>query len=171
MTPETVKALIKRITYKSGWNLVLHVYDRCFDLQWTFTEREAHDPFVTNFQFGRRWSLPWHCCESEVLHTALLAAITAEEHECREHFMLDGRAVFGPHHRVEALLALADAVETRTTKPITPAPPPTHQRICCMCEGKCDRCGTPIKLGDPVGVCKCGSCKNLDRLKEVLHGV
>lgn len=69
MTPEIVKALIARITYKPGWSLSLRTGALNFD----------------------RWMLPWTCCESEVLHTALLAAITAEEHECREHFMLDGK--------------------------------------------------------------------------------
>ena len=100
-------------SYKPGWSLSLRTGALHFDLQWTFFTKEPGNPFGETVQYGRRWMLPWTCCESEVLHTALLAAITAEEHECREHFKLDGRSIFGPHHSVEALLALADAVETR----------------------------------------------------------
>jgi len=45
---------------------------------------------------------------------------TAEEHEARERFTLDGKSIFGPHHSIEALLALADEVETRTPQEAAP---------------------------------------------------
>lgn len=106
LTKQSVEALIERITYRD-WRFIVHAYDASFSLQIVFTDETG----VT--QASRRWSLPWHACASEVLHTAMLAVITAEEHEARERFMLDGRAVFGPHHSIDALIAMADEVETR----------------------------------------------------------
>lgn len=114
LTKETVEALIGRITYRD-WHIVVRAYPNHFDLQVVFA-----DPDTGMTQTGRRWTLPWHACASEVVHTALLAVLTAEEHEARERFLLDGRAVFGPHHSIEALLAVADDVETREAQEAAP---------------------------------------------------
>lgn len=122
VTPEMVNALIERITYKPFWTLTMFAHKDHFDLQWTFIAKDPGNISTERIQYGRRWSLPWHCCYSEVLHTALLAVITAEEHECREHFKLDHKAIFGPHHRIEALLALADNVESRLPVELYPLP-------------------------------------------------
>ena len=43
----------------------------------------------------------------EGVQTALLAVLTAVEHEARERFTYKGQAVFGPHFDVEALAQLA----------------------------------------------------------------
>lgn len=114
LTKETVEALIGRITYRD-WRFIIHAYDASFSLQIVFTDPDTGFP-----QSSRRWTLPWHACASEVVHTALLAVLTAEEHEARERFLLDGRAVFGPHHSIEALLAVADDVETREAQEAAP---------------------------------------------------
>lgn len=107
LTEQRVKDLIDRIRYRRDWEFIVHPYENSFALQIIFTDEKGIA------QASRRWSLPWHACESEVLHTALLAVLTAEEHEARERFLFDGRAVFGPNHSIEALIALADDVETR----------------------------------------------------------
>ena len=40
---------------------------------------------------------------SEIVQTLFLAALTANEHELREAFLLDGVPLFRPHHDVFAL--------------------------------------------------------------------
>jgi hypothetical protein len=37
-----------------------------------------------------------------------MAALSWMEHETREKFKYNGRAVFGPHHRMEALWKIAE---------------------------------------------------------------
>lgn len=62
---------------------------------------------------GRKWKLSDHMTKSELVQTALKAVLTAEEHESREQFRYKGRTLFGPHLDVDALLEIADRVETR----------------------------------------------------------
>ncbi len=52
---------------------------------------------------GRKWFLSSYMTQSEVLQTALMAALTAVEHEAREDFKWQGKAIFGPHYDVDAL--------------------------------------------------------------------
>jgi hypothetical protein len=57
---------------------------------------------------SRKWYISPHACKSEVIQTALKAVLTAEEHEARERFLYKGRAIFGPHKDVDALLAVVE---------------------------------------------------------------
>jgi hypothetical protein len=53
-------------------------------------------------QTGRKWMLSWHMTKSEIVQTCFLAVKTAVEHETRENFTYNDRAVFGPHIDIEA---------------------------------------------------------------------
>lgn len=44
---------------------------------------------------------------SELVQTAFLACLTAEEHECREGFLYKEQRIFGPHFNVDELAELA----------------------------------------------------------------
>jgi hypothetical protein len=57
-------------------------------------------------QRGRKWLLSPHMTKSEIITTALKAALTAEEHEARERFKYRGRAIFGPHFNVDKMWEL-----------------------------------------------------------------
>jgi hypothetical protein len=57
---------------------------------------------------GRKWRLSPHMTRSEIVQTAFMAALACEEHECREKFKYRGKAVFGPHFDVEALVWLTE---------------------------------------------------------------
>jgi hypothetical protein len=48
-------------------------------------------------QRGRKWYLDNHSSIDDVVRTAFKAIATWEEHELRERFLVDGRAVFSPH--------------------------------------------------------------------------
>lgn len=57
---------------------------------------------------GRKWMLSNHMVKSEIVHTAFLAIMTAIEHETREQFHYNGRAIFGPHFNVDRLHGLTE---------------------------------------------------------------
>lgn len=50
--------------------------------------------------YGRRWLIEPHADEGEVVRTLLKAALTWEEHELRERFRFDNRAIFHPHFEI-----------------------------------------------------------------------
>ena len=56
---------------------------------------------------GREWIISEHATASEIIQTALAAALHFEEHEVREAFKYRGQAVMGPHFDVDDLVALA----------------------------------------------------------------
>lgn len=115
-----VQRVLHRITYKQNWSIAyqIHKATEHFFIQWIF---------VVNGQQhrGRKWYVSPHATDSEIVQTALMAVIAAEEHEAREHFLVDGQAIFGPHHDVNALIDIKQDVRS---------PPPTlsngEPRIC-----------------------------------------
>jgi hypothetical protein len=84
---------------------------------WTFVVDRMGDGFYlqasfrheTAVQHGRKWYISSHAIREEVVQTALKAVLTALEHEAREEFRFDGRAIYGPHFSLEALAEAADA--------------------------------------------------------------
>jgi hypothetical protein len=55
---------------------------------------------------GRKWLLSEHMTDGEVVQTAFLAVMTAVEHEAREVFTYQGRAIFDPHYDIYKLVEL-----------------------------------------------------------------
>lgn len=69
--------------------------------------------FVSGEQHGRKWYVSKHSTESEVVMTALMAAIAFAEHEVREQFRYKGKNIFHPHPSIDALLGVAEQREVR----------------------------------------------------------
>lgn len=112
--------LVGRIQYKD-WRVVIGEKNgvRYLQLRWL---AECNSGSGIQEQTSRKWMLSEHMTKSEVIQTALLAVLTAEEHEAREQFLFDGRAIFGPHFDVNALVGLG-AYDTRSNEKLTyPAP-------------------------------------------------
>jgi hypothetical protein len=63
---------------------------------------------------GRKWLLSHHMTKSELVGTALKAALTAEEHEARRCFRYNGKPIYNPHIDVDALAAVCDSIEVRS---------------------------------------------------------
>ncbi|HEU4601551.1 MAG TPA: hypothetical protein VFS24_06270 [Steroidobacteraceae bacterium] len=109
------EGLARAIEYK-GWVLRVRV-DRlrgdAIFLQWTFlapcskTKRES-------VQTGRKWYLSPHMTDSEIVCTAFKAALTAEEHECREAFRFNDRRIFNPHIDIKALWTVCEIEDVRS---------------------------------------------------------
>jgi hypothetical protein len=54
-------------------------------------------------QIGRPWMLSEEMTDAQVVQTALMAVLAAEEHEAREQFTYLGRPIFGPHPSLDVL--------------------------------------------------------------------
>lgn len=106
---------ISQITYKD-WRIRLYLDgDRPY-LQVSFLEEDMTTKVIEE-QKGRKWFLSPHMTKSEVVSTALKAVLTAEEHETREKFRFQGKAIFGPHFDVDQLVKFAtykDNLDMRT---------------------------------------------------------
>jgi len=62
-------------------------------------------------QVSRRWLIRPEASASEIVQTAFACVMTAMEHEVREQFLYHDRAVFGPHHNVDALWNISAHME------------------------------------------------------------
>jgi hypothetical protein len=65
---------------------------------------------------GRKWRLSPYMTDGEVVQTAFMAVMAANEHETREKFTYRGVSVFDPHYDIEKLVELRgqpDALKER----------------------------------------------------------
>lgn len=67
-------------------------------------------------QYCRRWVLDNHMSVSDLIRTAWMATLAAEEHEARESFRYKGRKIFGPHFDVDRLVEIARTKENLDIK-------------------------------------------------------
>lgn len=113
-TPTKILNVIGNITYKTGWYIkATPDHDSgALWIRWSFEApcaKTGEDSYVS----GRQWRLSPHMTESEIVQTALLAALTAEEHEAREMFKYKGKRVFNPHISVQGLLDVCENEDVR----------------------------------------------------------
>jgi hypothetical protein len=99
--------VVSRLHYR-GWRF--HVGADALNclylqMQWIAPHSLTHETVELH---GRKWRLSEHMTTSEIVQTALMAVLAAEEHEARERFLFDGRPIFGPHLNCERLWQLAD---------------------------------------------------------------
>jgi len=109
-----LKQLLAEVSYRD-WLFHVEQLGGGFFLQVRFKapDRPLH---------GRKWYVSSFATESEIVQTALLAVLTAEEHEARERFLFCGLAIYGPH------LCARDLVEVATTRALDVKPPLDHER-------------------------------------------
>ncbi len=92
-----VSDVVNRIAYKD-WRFVLSTIDQFhMYLQVQFEDKQ-------HLHKGRKWLLSQHMTDSEIVQTAMLAVLTAEEHEARERFMYMGTSIYGPHFSADDLV-------------------------------------------------------------------
>lgn len=105
--------ILAHVSYRDWIFDVVRIGGAAIALRVSFTDSETGEEWT-----GRKWYLSPHMTDSEVIQTALLAVLQAEEHEARERFRVDGQAIYGPHLNawdlVEVLKARGDgALDTR----------------------------------------------------------
>lgn len=112
-----------------GWALARHVAhqikykdwvlnitldgDRAY-YQWAFKSPDPTKPGhpLTDWT-SRKWFLSQHMGEGELVQTAFMAALTAEEHETREQFFYEQDRPFQPHVDFNAMRLASRTIEVR----------------------------------------------------------
>lgn len=109
-----IKDILDDVKYKN-WRLIFGLNDHANlrpYMQWEF-DAPCAKTGATYKQKGRKWYLSQHMTESELVFTAFKAALTAEEHECREFFTYQRKRVMNPHISVQALLSVCNQEDVR----------------------------------------------------------
>lgn len=96
---EDMLFILGEVSYKDWTHRLIRTEESIY-FQWEFFADEE-------LQTGRKWLMSKHMTKSEVVATAFKAALTAEEHECREEFRYRGKKIFGPHFNVDILAEIA----------------------------------------------------------------
>lgn len=100
-----IEVLLRRVSYPDHrWKV--GAMEHGAYLQIVYVELDVDDG-KSKVQSGRKWVISPHATDSEIYQTALKAALTSAEHRVREHFLVDGLRVFGPHLDIDALLRFA----------------------------------------------------------------
>jgi hypothetical protein len=107
-------SLARKVRYKNyQWH-----YDAERRLLWaSFVSQDNFDPQLREVQSTRKWYLSLHATDSEILQTMLKLVLTSEEHEAREQFLVEGRAIFGPHVDWKVLWYDAGKTDKRAAPP------------------------------------------------------
>lgn len=118
LTYEEIRQIASKIEYKEEWKLTVGLPEHDnIKMWWTFKA-----PCVKTGEFGevnsRKWGVSRWSTESEVVQTALMAALAAEEHEAREAFQYKGKRVFNPHIDVNVLLEVCNVEDVRDGLPV-----------------------------------------------------
>lgn len=105
MTLDEAHSIIADITYKPGWRLTVHgsQSDRYLQVRCVGVCNVTQAPLLWT---GRKWRLSEHMTKSELVQTAFMAVLAAEEHEARAAFRYRGRSIFDPHYDVDRLWEL-----------------------------------------------------------------
>ncbi len=111
MTFNEINLLLCRVQYKD-WEFHLSGTGKNMWLQVQFDTKNCRTGEAYRAH-GRKWKLSPHMVKSEIVATCFKAALTAEEHEARECFKYDGRAIFNPHIDVDVLHTVCTITETR----------------------------------------------------------
>lgn len=125
------------------YSFIVGVADTSTFLQVT-AELPCNATGVMETQKGRKWLLSQWMTESEVVQTALMAALAFEEHELRERFTWQGRAIYDGHYSVSQLWELRGTKGWSDYRPKPAAPPKLA----------CTGCGKPVEGGELV----CDDC-------------
>lgn len=105
LSDEQVEEILNNVKYKDWVVEVHHIPDSTVSLmRWTFDDKGHR-------QYARMWTIDRTMPHSDIVRTALAAAIMAEEHEVRERFQYRGKKVFNPHYDVDKLSEISGKLE------------------------------------------------------------
>jgi hypothetical protein len=90
----------RRIRYKDWWFAINSPADGFVAIRVTFVAPDNDRCGALLQHYGRPWLIDPASTDDEIIRTALLAVLTAEEHESREQFLVDGVAPYHPHQHV-----------------------------------------------------------------------
>lgn len=98
--------VIKRITFRDRTIRLVVLHDLLWlQLQYIEPDTATGEMSVQN---TRPWPIFEKMTDSEIIKTVWLAIQVSTEHQNREHFLVDGHAIFGPHQDVQAQVEIAE---------------------------------------------------------------
>ncbi len=104
-TKNSIIEILKNVKYKDWTPVIGQDQDRLY-FRWMWKAPDATCRQPHKVLGGRKWFLSPYMTKSEVINTAFMAALAAEEHECREFFKYNGQPIYGPHWDVDKLAGL-----------------------------------------------------------------
>lgn len=108
MNKEILESILNDIKYKD-WQISIVQENDILFIQPYFKNYCACRSLDDEFEhYCRKWRISIRMTKSEIVQTAFLAILTAEEHEIRENFKYKGRAIFGPHFDIDKLVEIYD---------------------------------------------------------------
>ena len=119
---ERIENLVSQIKYKD-WDIIVAPMGGGHSIQVVLS---SFDPQTGAPWRGRKWYISNFMTDEEIVSTIFKAILTAEEHECRENFLFKGKAIYGPHLSLDALVENADRKASRLaswTDPVFDGPP------------------------------------------------
>lgn len=109
-----VKDILTQIEFKyPNWNYVVDTKNDEVFLQGKWQAPDATTG-TTEDMSSRKYFISKYALDAEIIQTALVCALGAVEHELREHFLVDGYRIFGPHIDPKARLNLKDEAQPRS---------------------------------------------------------
>lgn len=118
MSWDLVQQVAKQVSYKDGYRLICERDQKDPAGRYYYqVECKRPDVFTGEMGVGRggKLYLSEHMNISELTRKAFGLFMAYEEHECREWFKLNERAVFGPHIDIDSLWDVADKLDFRET--------------------------------------------------------
>lgn len=117
MTIDELRSVLADIEFQ-GWRFGVDVWTgHILHIRVEFDAFDNHDESNDEAmpQSGRWWRIEKNASRSDVVRTAWLAVMTAMEHEIREQFKYQGKAIFDPHFCVDCMVN-ADFADHPTPK-------------------------------------------------------
>jgi hypothetical protein len=106
MTKQGICLILNDVSYKD-WDFSVLEENGILFLQISLISECACRAGLGSMEhYCRKWRLSPRITKSEVVQTAFMAVMAAEEHEARENFKFKVAAVFSPHFDIEALVSL-----------------------------------------------------------------
>jgi hypothetical protein len=108
--------IVKQVSYKPGYGLVLLRDQKDINGRWYYQVqciRPDSETGELGLGKGGKAYLSPHMNKSELTRIAFGLFKAYEEHECREFFKWEGRAIFGPHVDSDALWEVAERFDYR----------------------------------------------------------
>lgn len=117
LTLQDVYGIVKHVTYKDGWNILVGQDGNRMYLQLdvtggvcTVTKQPA------DWKGGKKYLSPY-MCKQEIVGACFAIIKEAEEHEMREWFRYKNASIFNPHLDPDVLVEVARKKASFNTRP------------------------------------------------------
>lgn len=104
-----IQNILSDVNYKD-WTFRVSSLSESFFIQVQFTVIDE-DTQLPEIHRGRKWYINSYMTRSEIVQTAFLAVMVAEEHETRNNFRYKNKAIFCPLYNADELVAFSEKAD------------------------------------------------------------